>query len=84
MGKNNVFSVSDNGGGIIERDYDKIFSEFQRDETPQPIEGAGLGLAIVSETAERHKGKVWAEPRQDRGTTFYISVSKDLPQHSKL
>ena len=51
---------------------------FQRDGPSVKIEGAGLGLAIVREIAERHKGEVWAEPGKDRGTTFYISLAKDL------
>jgi signal transduction histidine kinase len=42
------------------------------------VEGAGLGLAIVSEIAERHRGKVWAEAGKNKGATFYISLSKDL------
>jgi signal transduction histidine kinase len=50
----------------------------RRDDTSKAVEGAGLGLAIVSEIAERHKGRVWAEPGKDHGATFFISVSKDL------
>jgi PAS domain S-box-containing protein len=73
-----IFSVNDDGAGIRSGDYVKIFGLFQREEARREIRGAGLGLAIVSEIAEQHKGKVWAEPGQDRGTTFYISISKYL------
>lgn len=73
-----VFSVSDNGAGLKGADYERLFAPFRRDDASKVIDGAGLGLAIVSEIAERHKGNVWAEPGKDKGTTFHISVSKDL------
>ena len=73
-----ILSVSDNGAGIEGEDYDQIFSMFRRDEGSRGIEGAGLGLTIAKELAERHGGTVWVEPRQDRGTTFHISLAKDL------
>ncbi len=73
-----VFSVSDNGAGLKGADYERLFAPFRRDDTFKFIDGAGLGLAIVSEIAERHGGSVWAEPGKVRGTTFHISVSKDL------
>jgi PAS domain S-box-containing protein len=73
-----IFSVSDNGEGIRGGDYESLFTAFRRDVTSKAVEGAGLGLAIVSEIAERHKGRVWAEPGKDQGATFFISLSKDL------
>ncbi|UCG11187.1 MAG: hypothetical protein JSU72_11565 [Deltaproteobacteria bacterium] len=73
-----VFSVSDNGAGVREGDFARIFAPFRRAEPSDPVEGAGLGLAIVGEIAERHGGKVWAEPGRHKGTTFYMSISQDL------
>jgi len=73
-----TLSVSDDGAGIREGDYQRIFAAFRRGETCKAVEGVGLGLAIVAEIAERHKGRVWAEPRGDRWTTFHISIAKDL------
>ena len=73
-----IFSVSDNGAGIRGGDYEGLFRPFRRDDPSKAVEGAGLGLAIVSEIAERHKGRVWAEPGKNKGTIFYISISKSL------
>jgi PAS domain S-box-containing protein len=73
-----IFSVSDNGIGLQGRDYESLFAAFRRDDSSKTVEGAGLGLAIVREIAERHGGKVWAERGKNQGATFYMSVSKDL------
>ncbi|MGD8530654.1 MAG: ATP-binding protein [Syntrophobacterales bacterium] len=72
-----TLSVSDDGAGIREGDYERIFAAFRRGETYRAVEGVGLGLAIVAEIAERHGGRVWAEPRKGRWTTFHISIAKD-------
>jgi K+-sensing histidine kinase KdpD len=73
-----TLSVSDDGAGIREGDSQAIFAAFRRGETYKAVEGVGLGLAIVAEIAEHHKGRVWAEPRGDRWTTFHISIAKQL------
>jgi PAS domain S-box-containing protein len=73
-----TLSVSDDGAGLREGDFERIFTAFRRGETYKAVEGVGLGLAIVAEIAERHGGRVWAEPRKDRWTTFHISIAKDL------
>jgi len=73
-----IFSFSDNGKGLKEEDSERIFGAFQRDETSKGVEGAGLGLTIVKEIAEQHGGKVWVVPRSKKGTTFYISISRNL------
>ena len=59
-------------------DAEKIFGLFHRHETSRGVEGAGLGLAIVKEIAQQHGGQVWVEPAAKKGTTFCISISKNL------
>ena len=73
-----ILSVSDNGIGLQGRDYESLFAAFRRDDSSKGVEGAGLGLAIVREIAERHGGRVWARPGENKGATFYMSVSKNL------
>jgi signal transduction histidine kinase len=73
-----ILSVKDNGVGIKGADNEAIFGLFQRHETSRGVEGSGLGLAIVKEIAEQHGGKAWVESQPDRGTTFFISIAKDL------
>ncbi|MHC1729114.1 MAG: PAS domain S-box protein [Syntrophobacteraceae bacterium] len=74
-----VFTIADNGRGLKGADSKKIFGIFQRHETSRGVEGAGLGLTIVKEIAEKHGGKAWVEQTAKKGATFFISVSKNLP-----
>lgn len=77
-----TFSVRDNGVGIRKEDCEKIFGLFKRHSSSKGVAGTGLGLSIVREIAERHGGKVWAEPGPEAGTTFYISIPKVNPGNS--
>jgi signal transduction histidine kinase len=65
--------VEDNGLGIPESGKARLFQVFQRLH-PQAAPGEGMGLAIVHRIVERHQGKVWADSRQDQGTTFHFSL----------
>ncbi len=77
-GEFHIFSISDDGVGIKAGDEGKIFEVFQRNETSKGTDGSGLGLAIVKEIAQRHGGQVWLKNHGEKGTAFYISISKNL------
>lgn len=64
--------VSDTGCGIPREAQDKIFHEFYRVDNPinQQVKGTGLGLAMVKNIIEAHKGRVWARSLPGSGTTF--------------
>ncbi len=71
-----VFSVSDDGIGMNQRDAEGLFQLFRRHETSNGTEGSGLGLAIVKELAERHGGKAWVRTQEGKGATFFLSIPK--------
>jgi signal transduction histidine kinase len=73
-----VISVGDDGVTLEVQDPTTLFLLFHRDATARGIEGTGLGLATVKEIAERHGGTVWLEPAGEKGTTFSVSISKNL------
>jgi two-component system sensor histidine kinase TctE len=63
-------TVTDNGPGIAQRDRRQVFERFYRSDTASR-EGAGLGLAIVHEIAERHRATVGIEDSEaGRGCRF--------------
>ncbi|HYL90525.1 MAG TPA: sensor histidine kinase, partial [Burkholderiales bacterium] len=65
--------VEDNGPGIPEAERPYVFERFHRVKgTPGP--GAGLGLAIVREIANRHGASIDLRPAaQGRGTRITVS-----------
>jgi signal transduction histidine kinase len=73
-----IISLKDDGVGMNKEDTETIFDPFYRSITSKGTEGTGLGLTIVKEIAEKHKGKVWARTGREKGITFYMSISKDL------
>jgi len=72
-GEGPVYFVRDNGLGIAEDHRAKVFQVFQRVH-PGVGKGEGIGLAIVSRVAERHRGRAWVESRVGQGSTFYIAL----------
>jgi PAS domain S-box-containing protein len=74
------FSFKDNGIGIEDQYYERIFNIFQRLHTREEYPGTGMGLAIVKRIVERHNGKVWLESMFGKGTTFYFTLPIDRKQ----
>ncbi len=64
--------VEDNGKGIIEEDKAYIFDKFFQSINQNTIkpQGSGLGLAISKQIIEMHKGEIWIEKTNKRGTIF--------------
>jgi signal transduction histidine kinase len=74
-----VFSVADNGIGIEQQYFDRIFMIFQRLQRSEEFRGTGAGLTIVKKIVENHKGRIWLDSVLGSGTTFYFSVPKVQP-----
>ncbi len=74
QGTKKVLEVKDIGVGIAKEDYKKIFKKFFRvqDEETRTTKGTGLGLFIVKQAVERHRGKVTVTVNKPRGSVFTV------------
>jgi len=69
-------SVADTGIGIREDDLARLFEPFQQLDNPvvRSAGGTGLGLAISKKFVELHGGRIWAESRENQGSTFHFTL----------
>jgi signal transduction histidine kinase len=80
-----TFYISDNGRGIREQDYEKIFKPFRRVGDNQNIEGEGLGLYGVRQMVKRQGGDIRFTSKLNTGTTFAFSIPRNIvPQETEL
>ena len=65
-------TVTDNGMGIAEKDYNAIFSKYSR--VKSEIEGTGLGLYLVREIVVSAGGQINVDSVLGKGTTFTVRL----------
>lgn len=69
-----IISVNDQGLGISKEQLPYVFERFFRVEKTRNIEGIGLGLYLCRQIIHAHKGHVWVESEEGKGSTFYFSI----------
>jgi len=71
-----VFSVRDHGPGIPEKEIGSLFRPFSTTSVkPTGNErSTGLGLAIAQNIVVRHRGRIWVESEEGKGSTFSFSL----------
>jgi signal transduction histidine kinase len=67
-----LIKISDTGLGIPEDIKNQIFEPFF--STKKEKTGVGLGLAVVYGIIQGHKGKIWVDSQEGKGTTFFIEL----------
>lgn len=67
----------DDGIGISEEDQMKIWNRFyQADKSHSKNKGFGLGLPMVKQIVDAHKGMITVESELGKGTTFIVVIPK--------
>jgi|GEM_PF-2004624 len=79
-GENWEISVADTGRGIPEDEIPKLFDKFYQVEShmTRSVGGSGLGLAIVKSIVDLHKGIIQVSSMPGRGSTFTITLPRDI------
>jgi two-component system, NtrC family, nitrogen regulation sensor histidine kinase NtrY len=69
-GESIIVKVTDNGDGIPEQMWSKIFMP----NFTTKSSGTGLGLAMSRTIVEQAKGRIWFETKEGKGTTFFVEL----------
>lgn len=73
---NVIFTVQDHGVGIPRYQHSRVFQKFFRSSNASryKTQGVGIGLYLVKAILKYFGGKVWFESKEDKGSTFYVSL----------
>jgi signal transduction histidine kinase len=77
------FHVSDNGPGIEEKHFDRIFKLFQTLAPRDGNESTGIGLTIARKIVEMYGGRIWLESQVGSGCTFFFTLPPAVPDASR-
>ena len=72
------FKVWDNGQGIHQKHFDKIFEMFQSLDRKQSPESTGLGLALVKKIIDQNGGNIWVESEYGEYSCFSFTIPRTV------
>jgi signal transduction histidine kinase len=69
-----LIQVTDGGGGISQKDIQRVFTRLYRADNVliQGVGDTGVGLSIAKTLTEAHHGRIWVESEQGVGSTFSV------------
>lgn len=72
--KDYLFQLTDNGVGIEDEYFEKIFILFQRLHHKNAGRGTGMGLAIVKKITDMLGGEIWVSSEVGKGSVFTFTL----------
>lgn len=69
-----VLTIEDNGSGIEEKDLDKIFNAYYKNDKSMGLSGDGLGLYIAKENMGSIHGSIAVESEVNKGSKFILTL----------
>ena len=75
-GENLLFTVADNGPGIPPEYHEVIFRKFETLKAPlvPRVRSSGLGLAFCKLAVDAHRGRIWVQSTEGKGSAFHIAL----------
>lgn len=78
-----LVKVADQGPGVADKEKSRIFELFYQSTGENPKPGSGIGLHIVRQFVELHKGRVWIEDNLPQGVVFCFTLGSQLAGSSR-
>ena len=72
-----TFKISDNGIGIQEEFYKKVFGIFTKLHHKSVYPGSGIGLSVCQRIVEQHDGEIWVDSVFGAGTNIHFTIAKN-------
>ena len=73
-GETAILSVKDTGYGISQTAMPKIFDRYYQGNGVHQVWGTGIGLSLVKNLVELHKGTIAVESRSGQGSKFIVTI----------
>ncbi|WKZ46026.1 MAG: GAF domain-containing protein [Anaerolineales bacterium] len=67
-----ILFVRDNGIGISDDHFERVFGLFNK--LDPKTDGTGIGLALVKRIIEFHGGRIWVESEAGKGAAFFFTL----------
>lgn len=76
LGTHHLFKIKDNGKGIDEKNFEKIFQIFQTLQSKDDFESTGIGLSIVKRIIQLHGGDIYVKSKYGEYSIFEFTIEK--------
>lgn len=80
--ENAVIEVRDEGPGIAQRDFERIFDRYERVVSKENVGGLGLGLYISKQIIDAHRGSIYVQSILGSGSTFIVELPLEKKNES--